>query len=156
MFSSKNGISSDLIPEAIIIRSLNPDRNKLKTTFGSYGQVYICTTNITNQRTVGDISMQPENEWGGHYFMLLATGKQLHTYICTEIPINKQVMQRVDDLATTEKQPDMTKGYPIFEWISGIPITDQANREPDNEEELFHSKYNNYDIKEYGEGEVQT
>ena len=42
------------------------------------------------------------------------TEKQLHTYIWTEIPINEQVIQRVDKLATKEKEPDMTKGYPIF------------------------------------------
>ena len=33
---SKNGISSDLIPEAIIPGSPNPDYNKLKITFGGY------------------------------------------------------------------------------------------------------------------------
>ena len=32
--------------------------------------------------------------------MLLVTVKQLHTYIWTELPINEQVMQRVDNLAT--------------------------------------------------------
>ena len=100
MFPSKNGISSDLIPAAITLGSHNPDYNKLKTTLGSYGQVYICTINRTKQITVENIALQPENEWGGHYFMSLVTVKQLHTYIWTELPINEQVMQRVDNLAT--------------------------------------------------------
>ena len=45
MFPFKNGISSDLNPEAIILGSPNPDYNKLKTTFGEYAQVYIGTAN---------------------------------------------------------------------------------------------------------------
>ena len=80
-FPSKNGISSDLIRETILLRSPNPDYNKLKITFGSYTQVYIGTTNSTNQRTLGEIVLCPEKEWGRHHFLSLATGKKLHTYI---------------------------------------------------------------------------
>ena len=36
-----------------------------------------------------------------------------------------QVIHIVNDLATKDKHPEMTKGYPIFEWIPGIPITDK-------------------------------
>ena len=39
MFPSKNGISSNHIPEAIIPGYKNPYYNKLKITFGSYAQV---------------------------------------------------------------------------------------------------------------------
>ena len=39
IFPSKNGISSNLSPEAIILGSPNPDYNKLKITFGEYAQV---------------------------------------------------------------------------------------------------------------------
>ena len=49
--------------------------------------------------------------------MLPKTGKQFHAYIWTDLPIYGQVMQRVDVLDMKENQPDMTKGYPIFEWI---------------------------------------
>ena len=61
IFPSKNGISSDLIPAAIILGSPNPYYNKLKFTFGAYAQVYIGTTNSTKQRTVGTIALIPEN-----------------------------------------------------------------------------------------------
>ena len=53
MLPSKNGLSSDLIPAAVILGLLDLDYNKLKTTFWSYKQVYIGTTNSTKQRTVG-------------------------------------------------------------------------------------------------------
>ena len=57
--------------------------------------------------------------------MFLVTEKQLHAYIRTEILMDEQVIQRVDELAIKGKQPDMTKGSPIFDWSPGIPIMDQ-------------------------------
>ena len=59
--------------------------------------------------------------------MSLATGKQPHAFIWTEIPIDDKVIQRVNDLATKDKNLEMTKGYQILEWNPGIPITDQAS-----------------------------
>ena len=53
VFPSKNGISSNLSPSAIILGSPNLDYNKLNITFGAFAQVYIGTTNSTKQRTVG-------------------------------------------------------------------------------------------------------
>ena len=59
MLPSKNGISSELIPAAIILGSPNPDYNKLKIALGSYAQVYIGTKN--KQITKGAIALRPEN-----------------------------------------------------------------------------------------------
>ena len=75
VFPSKNGISRDLSPAAIILGSPNPDYNKLKIKFGAYAQVYRGTNNSTKQRTVGVISLLPENERDGYYYLFLATGK---------------------------------------------------------------------------------
>ena len=105
MFPSKNGISSDLIPVAIILGSPNPDYNKQRITFGAYAQVYMGTTKSTKQRTVGEIALRPENERGGYYFMYPSTGKQIHAFIWTELPINNQVISRVNDLVTNDKNP---------------------------------------------------
>ena len=41
MFPSKNGISRNLIPAAIILRYTNPYCNKLKIKFVTYAQVSI-------------------------------------------------------------------------------------------------------------------
>ena len=87
-FPSKNGISSELSPAAIILVSLNPDFNKLRITFEAYAQVYKGNKNSTEQRTVGAISPRIANERGGYYFMSLATGEKLHDFIWTELPIN--------------------------------------------------------------------
>ena len=125
MFPSKNGISSDLIPATIILGSLNPYSNKLeirfgsyaqvyagttsstkqRITFGAYAQVYMGTTKSTKKRTVGEIALRTENERGGYYFMYPSTGKQIHAFIWTELPINNQVISRVNDLVTKDKNP---------------------------------------------------
>ena len=68
--------------------------------------------------------------------MSLATGKQLHGFVCIQLPINDQVISRVKLLATKDKQPEMTKGYPIFEWIPGIPITDKYDETQSEEYEI--------------------
>ena len=81
ILSSKNVIPSNLIPAAIILGPPDPDYNKLKIAFGSYTQVYIGTTKITKQRTVGAIALRPENERGWYYFTSLANGKQLYDFI---------------------------------------------------------------------------
>ena len=100
MFPSKHEISSKLSPSAIILGSPNPDYNKLKITLGAYAQVDIGNTNGTKQITVWAIAMITENERGRYYFMYLATGKHLHAFIWTELPINDQVISRVKYFST--------------------------------------------------------
>ena len=93
----QNGISSNLSISAIILGSPNPYYNKLMIKFGAYVQVYIGTINSTKQITVGAIAPRPENERDGYYFMSLSTRKQLHAFIWTELPINYQVISRLND-----------------------------------------------------------
>ena len=145
MFPSKNGISSDLSPASIILGSPNPDQNKLKIAFGAYSNFYIGTTNSTKHITLGEIALRPENERGGYYFISLSTGKQLHACIWTELPINDQVISRVNNLETKEKQPEMTKGYPIFEWIPGITIKDKYDETQSEEDEIYSTHEDEHD-----------
>ena len=58
-------------------------------------------------------------------------------------------------MVTKEKQPEMTKGYPIFEWIPGIQITDQCDKAQREEEEISSKHEDNHDddITENGEEE---
>ena len=128
VFPSKNGISTNLRPGGIILGSPKPYYNKLNITYGEYSHVYICTTNSTKQRTVGVITTRPENEWGVYYFISVATSKQIHVFIWTELPINDQVMQRAKYLDAKENKPEMTKGYPMFWWSPGVPITDKDEK----------------------------
>ena len=105
MFQSKNWVSSNTSPAAIILGSPNPYYNEPKIKFGAYAQVYIGTTNSTKKRTLGSIALIPENEKGVYYFMSLATGTNLHDFMWTELPIDYQVISRVKYLDTKEKHP---------------------------------------------------
>ena len=49
----------------------------------------------------------------------------------------------MNDLATKYKQPEITKGYPIFEWSPGIPITYQAGDEQKTEDNEIASTHGN-------------
>ena len=88
MLTYKNGTSGNLIPAAIILGFPNTNYNEVNIKFGAYAQVYIGTTNITNHRTVREITTRLENERGGYYFISLATRKHIHSFICAELPIN--------------------------------------------------------------------
>ena len=85
--------------------------------------------------------------------MYLATGKQLHAFILTELTINDKVINRVKNLATKEKHPDMTKGYPIFECSPGIQITykDDKTQNEDGGIASTHEDEDNDNITENGE-----
>ena len=87
--------------------------------------------------------------------MSLATGKQLHTFIWTELPINDKVIYRVNGVATKKNQTEITKGYSIFEWISGIPITDKDDetQNKDNEIASTHKYEGDDDITKNGREE---
>ena len=101
----------------MILGSPNVDYNKIRITLGAYAQASIGTIKSITQSTVGEISLRPENERGGHYFMSLDIGKNIHTYIWIELPINEEVIHRVGDLDTKGNQQEMTKVYPILECI---------------------------------------
>ena len=62
----------------------------------------------------------------------------------------------MNNLSTKDKHPEITKGYPIFECIPGIPITDQAyNRHQTEDYEIAstHGNKDDDDIAEYWEEE---
>ena len=56
--------------------------------------------------------------------MSLYTGKRLHSYQWDELPIDDDVISRVEELAMKEDAPVMADGYPMFEWSPGVPIID--------------------------------
>jgi hypothetical protein len=63
--------------------------------------------------------------------MSLKTGRELHGYEWTEVPIDDYVIARVEEMAEAEGQPIMANG-PISNWSPGVPIIDDK----EDEEEL--------------------
>ena len=56
--------------------------------------------------------------------MFLRTGRKLHGFIWTYLPITKEVIARVEELGKEDKQPLMENGR-IFEWIPGNIVLDE-------------------------------
>ena len=63
--------------------------------------------------------------------MSLYSGKRIHGYKWDRLPIDENIIARVEQLAEAEKQPIMNRGMPCFEWTPGVEIED----EPDEEDE---------------------
>lgn len=123
-FAMPSGISSTMSPAAIVTGKNSPDMNLKRISFGSYAMVYIGTQNNMKRRGVPAIALRESNEAGGHYFMSLYTGKELHSNSWDELPIDDEVIAKVDALALAEKQPLLPDSYPLFEWSPGLTIDD--------------------------------
>ena len=61
--------------------------------------------------------------------MIMYTGKSLYIYNWTDPPIDDEVISQVRDLAEGQDSNKMTDNYPIFEWASGVLITDDVSEE---------------------------
>ena len=95
--------------------------------FEAYALVYVGTSNDMKKRSVPSIALKSSNDVGGYYFMSIYTGKKLHSYVWTELPIDNDVIKRVKELATQEKQPFLLDNHPIFEWEPGFFLTSMKN-----------------------------
>ena len=62
------------------------------------------------------MAMNASNHHGGHYFMSLYSGKRVHSYNWKELPIDDDVNDRVEELASKEGATEMQRGYPTFVW----------------------------------------
>ena len=112
------------------------DMGQKRIEFGEYALVYVGTSNDMKKRSVPSISLTSSNDFGGYYFMSLYTGKKLHSYVWTELPIDNDVIKRVEELATQEQQPFLLDNHPIFEWEPGTQIIIDENEE--QQEEIEH------------------
>ena len=56
--------------------------------------------------------------------MSLYSGKRLHGYIWEEIPIDKDTIDRVEQLARGGKQRVLDNNQTLFEWLPGKEIDD--------------------------------
>jgi hypothetical protein len=124
-FPSSNGVSDTMSPSTIVQGKPNPDMNPKRIVHGSYAMVYIGTKNNMTCRSMPAIALNPSNMHGGHYFMSLYSGKRLHSYKWDELPIDDDVINRVEELGDIEDAPVMADGYPMFEWAPGEAIIDE-------------------------------
>ena len=121
-FPSKGSVSETLSPANLVTGRAAPDFNKGYIQFGAYAWVHVKTTNTMKARRTPCIALGPSNEWGGHFFMSLYSGKKLHVYDWVEAPIDRDVISRVEELAEDEGQPLIIDNMPTFEWSLGNEI----------------------------------
>ena len=60
--------------------------------------VYTGPTKKLKIRTTPSIVLGESNEYGGHFFMLLYTRKDIHRYDWVELTIDNEVVKRVEEL----------------------------------------------------------
>ena len=78
-FPNKEGISSDLSPDAIVLGTLKLDYNNIKLSFVSYVNLHDGTDNTMKSRAVSAITLRPSNEHSSYYFMSLRSGRRLNS-----------------------------------------------------------------------------
>ena len=110
------GISTTISPRTIVKGTAKPDFKHDHLSFRTYVMAYVGTKNNMKARSVPAISLAPSNGWGGHYFMSIITGKKIHAYKWTSLPINDEVIERIHELAESEDQPELINGTVFFEW----------------------------------------
>ena len=84
---SESGISSTLIPKALVMGHKPDYPNHCKLEFSTYVQTHEARNNSMAPRTVGDLALHPtSNLQGGYYFYSLDSGKRINWYSWTELP----------------------------------------------------------------------
>ena len=97
-FPSKTGILNFMSARNIIKGRPNLDYNTMSLKLGSYIQLFEGTNNTQHRRSVGAVALNPQNEKAGYYFMFLITGRKLHGFIWTELPIAEWLITRFKEL----------------------------------------------------------
>ena len=105
-------MSSGTIVEGIS----KPNMKYKRIVFSTHAMVFIGTNNNIDSRSVPVVALNPSNQYGGHYFMSLYSSKRLHSYNWQDLPIDKDMIDRVQQLAKEEGAPIMETALPIFTW----------------------------------------
>ena len=124
-FPPKGGVSTEYSLWTIMMGQPIDYNRHCKMTFGSYCQAsqQNTPTNTINPQTVEGIHLRAlENIQGVYELMNLLTGKIITRHKVAEIPINKEIIDRVEFLA---KQDDIKPDL-IFKTKSGEVIPDDV------------------------------
>ena len=103
---------------------------------GAHAMVYAGTNNKMDARCIPGVALNSSNEHGGQYFMSLYSGKRIHSYRWKKLPIDEDVINRVESLAEEEEAPEMSHGYPIFTWKRRVLDDPELNVNDAVEDEL--------------------
>ena len=124
-FPTNIGVSKNIGPARIIIGRPQPYFNIRRIAFESYAIASEDNKNDRTLRGVPEIALRPSNDQVGHYFMSLLTGKHINAHHWEELPINEEVIMKVEEFLEKEKQSTIVDGMLIFEWRVGNLIDDK-------------------------------
>ena len=126
-FGSKESIASGLSPHNVIDGLPHVDYNDLKFEFGQYVQLHVeqKVTNTMKSCTIGAIVLGPKSIQGRYNYMSLETGKLIDGRVVARMPINDDVIARVEQLGTEQNQPLRTSKMLKYEWRPGLAFDDQ-------------------------------
>ena len=130
-----DGVSRDLPPGSLIEGKPTPKyEDIIKLNFGDYVHAHVPSTktNDNEPRTTGAIALYPSgNAQGSWYFMSLDTGKRIHRFQWTVLPLTKAVKDRVEYIAEQQGQPLVASNFVYERSIDGEEVDDDEN---ENEE----------------------
>jgi hypothetical protein len=120
-FGTKDSISDGLSPRNIIDNLPHIDYNDLKYEFGQYVQLHVTekVTNTMKSRTIGAIVLSPRRIQGQYNYMSLETGEKIDGRVVAVLPISDDVIQRVEALGQTQRQPFRASRMLQYEWRPG-------------------------------------
>ena len=109
--------------------------------FGTYVHAYTSTTNTMEARSTPAIALRESNDFGGHYFMSLISGRRFHSREWDELPIRDEIIEKVHELAKRDNQPSLTKNNLLFKWGPGSLI--QYDFEEEHVEDIENVREDN-------------
>ena len=130
-FPSINGLSTTLSPRTILTGIIIDYKTHCRLPFGVYAQVHEENTpvNSMTSRSTGAIYLGPLGNIQGDYkFLSLTTGRKLSRRQITILPMPSDVIRRVEQLATQEKQ---TSSLVILDRRKHL-ISDDTSTIPDD------------------------
>ena len=113
-FPPKSGLSEINSPRKIITGQHVEYKKHCKLPFGAYVQAHEepSPTNSQQARTVGAICLGPTGNLQGSYkFLNLRTGKRITRRNWTQLPMPKEVIDRVNQLGRSDNQPALLTFY---------------------------------------------
>jgi hypothetical protein len=118
-FPQAQGISDTMSPRTIVTGKSIDYQRHCQIMFGTYAQVHEEHDNSLQSRTTGAITLRPTgNEQGGFYFMSLTTGQRLNRNHWHELPMPRDVINQVHNLA---RQGYAAKDL-VFQFRDSAPV----------------------------------
>jgi hypothetical protein len=156
VFPSELGILDTMSPRTILSGKTIDYKRHCRIMFGAYTQVHEEHDNSLQTRTTGAIALRPTgNEQGGFYFMSLATGRRLNRNYWHELPMPKDVIDRVHKMA---RRSYVTKDL-VFQLRDGDPVDedDESAADPDYEPSIADDEDDDiFEDEHHGEDESRV